>query len=567
MKIVVMKQGILMIMALFLVIANGCRQVEKADLVITGGKVFTADHEGLHAEAVAVKGNKILAVGTAKEISRHIDPAVTKVIDAAGRAVIPGFNDAHAHFGPLDPDFIELRYTTDPAVITAKVKEQANRIQKGELIYGGHWEHEMFSTGEWPTKELIDAVSPDNPVVLRRTDGHSALVNSFVLKQSGITKATPDPFGGEIMRDPVTGEPTGILKESAMSLIRTGAVEVERTEQEEREREWTGYILALQMAAESGITSIQIPGSANFGMYDSIMALGSLTCRIDIGGELTSDPSRLDKYEEMRNKYPSSGEWIRFGYLKDFMDGTLGSATAMMFEPFADEPEKTGLPQMSYEELEARVLAADVRGFQIGIHAIGPKANNWILNAYEKAREVNGVRDSRHRSEHAQILIEEDIPRFRALGVIPSMQPVHCITDKRFAEKRIGTERSRWAYAWKSLADSGAKLAFGTDYSVEPINPMEGLYASVTRKDRKGEEGEGWFPMEKITMEKAVEYYTLGAAYSQFMEERKGMLREGYLADITILSEDIFNIPEEMIMSVKADYTVVDGKIVYERKK
>ncbi len=554
-------------MALFMVIASGCGQTEKADLVITGGKVFTADPAGLHAEAVAVKGNKILAVGTVKEISRHIDPAVTKVVDAAGRAVIPGFNDAHAHFGPLDPDFIELRYTTDPSVITAKVKEQAVRVKKGELIYGGHWEHEMFSTGEWPTKELIDAVSPDNPVVLRRTDGHSALVNSYVLKNSGITKSTPDPFGGEIMRDPVTGEPTGILKESAMSLIKTGAIEVERTEQEEREREWTGYLLALQMAAESGITSIQIPGGADFGMYDSIMAQGKLTCRIDIGGELTADSARLDKYEEMRNKYPSSGDWLRFGYLKDFMDGTLGSATAMMFEPFVDEPDKTGLPQMSYEELETRVLAADSRGFQIGIHAIGPKANNWILNAYEKAREVNGVRDSRHRSEHAQILTEEDIPRFASLGVIPSMQPVHCITDKRFAEKRIGTERSRWAYAWKSLADSGAKLAFGTDYSVEPINPMEGLYASVTRKDRKGEEGEGWFPMEKITMEKAIEYYTLGAAYSQFMEERKGMLREGYMADITILSEDIFNIPEEMIMSVKADYTVVDGKIVFERKK
>ena len=567
MKIVMMKQGIFLIMASIVVLAAGCRQPEKADLVITGGKVFTSDPAALCAEAVAVRGNRILAVGTAKEISRHIDPASTKVIDAAGRAVLPGFNDAHAHFGPLDPDFIELRYTTDPSVITARVKEQAGRVGKGELIYGGHWEHEMFTTGEWPTKELIDAVSPDNPVVLRRTDGHSALVNSYVLRNSGITRSTPDPFGGEIMRDPVTGEPTGILKESAMSLIKTGAIEVERTEAEKRERELTGYLLALEMAAGYGITSIQIPGSADFQMYDSIMSHGKLTCRIDIGGELTSEAERLDRYETLRQKYPASGDWLRFGYLKDFMDGTLGSATAMMFEPFTDEPDKDGLPQMSYEELEARVLAADSRGFQIGIHAIGPKANNWILNAYEKAREVNGVRDSRHRSEHAQILIGTDVPRFAALGVIPSMQPVHCITDKRFAEKRIGTERSRWAYAWKSLADSGAKLAFGTDYSVEPINPMEGLYASVTRKDRKGEEGEGWFPMEKITMEKAVEYYTLGAAYSQFMEDRKGMLREGYLADITILSEDIFNIPEEMIMSVKADYTVVDGKIVYERKK
>ena len=566
-KIVVMKQGIITVMVLMLIVAQGCRKAEKADIVISGGKVYTADPLGLQAEAVAIRGNRIIAVGTEKEIGRYIDPEYTKVIDAAGRTVLPGFNDAHAHFGPLDPDYIELRYVTDPAVITARVKEQVSRSQKGQLIYGGHWEHEMFTTHEWPSKELIDPVSPENPVVLRRTDGHSALVNSYVLKESGITKNTPDPFGGEIMRDPVTGEPTGILKESAMSLIKTGEIKVERTAEEEREREWRGYLMALEMAAGYGITSIQIPGSADFDMYDSIMAHGKLTCRIDIGGELTADPVRLDRYEQMRQKYPSTGDWIRFGYLKDFMDGTLGSATAMMFEPFNDEPDKSGLPQMSYEELEARVLAGDSRGFQIGIHAIGPKANNWILNAYEKAREVNGVRDSRHRSEHAQILIEEDIPRFGSLGVIASMQPVHCITDKRFAEKRIGTDRSRWAYAWKSLADNGARLAFGTDYSVEPLNPMEGLYASVTRKDRKGEEGEGWFPMEKITMEKAIEYYTLGAAYAQFMEDRKGMIREGYLADITILSENIFDIPEEMIMSVKADYTVADGKIVFEREK
>lgn len=561
-----MRQTILLIIALLLAVGSGCTKREKADLVITGGIVFTADSLNPWAEAVAVKGNRILAVGSDRQIGRYVDQQATKVIDAGGRAVLPGFNDAHAHFGPLDPDYIELRYVTDPSVITNRVKEQVARSQKGQLIYGGHWEHEMFTTREWPTKELIDAVSPDNPVVLRRTDGHSALVNSYVLRNSGITKSTPDPFGGEIMHDPVTGEPTGILKESAMSLVRTGAIDIELTPEEERERQWNGYLMALQMAAEYGITSIQIPGRANYDMYDSLMAAGMLTCRIDIGASLTADPERLDRYEALREKYPASGDWIRFGYLKSFMDGTLGSATAMMFEPFTDAPDKIGLPQMSQEELEARVLAADSRGFQIGIHAIGPKANNWILNAFEKAREVNGIRDSRHRSEHAQILIEEDIPRFAELGVIASMQPVHCITDKRFAEKRIGIERSRWAYAWKTLAESGAKLAFGTDYSVEPINPMEGLYASVTRKDRKGEEGDGWFPMEKITMEKAIEYYTLGAAYAQFMEDRKGMLRKGCLADITILSENIFNTPEEMIMSVKSDYTIVDGRIVYERK-
>lgn len=562
-----MKKYIIAPFVLILMLSAGCGRAERADLAIVNGKVFTADTLMPDAEAVAVRGNIIIAVGSRKDISRYIDPSTTVVIDAGGSSVIPGFNDAHAHFGPVDPDYIELRYITDPSVITEKVREQVSRLEKGQLVYGGHWEHEMFTTREWPAKELIDAVSPDNPVVLRRTDGHSALVNSYVLKQSGITGATPDPFGGEIMRDPVTGEPTGILKESAMSLIRTGAVKVERSAEEEKEREWRGYLLALQQAAEYGITSIQIPGSADFAMYDSIMTAGMLTSRIDIGAELTADPGILDRYEELREKYPSSGNWLRFGYLKDFMDGTLGSATAMMFEPFNDDPGKTGLPQMSYEELEARVLAADSRGFQIGIHAIGPKANNWILNAYEKAREANGIRDSRHRSEHAQILTEEELPRFAQLGVIASMQPTHCITDKRFAEKRIGTDRSRWSYAWKSLADSGARLAFGTDYSVEPLNPMEGLYAAVTRKDRKGEEGEGWFPMEKITMGKAIEYYTLGSAYAQFTDDRKGMLRQGYLADITILSEDIFNISEEMIMSVKADYTIVDGKIVFERKR
>lgn len=546
---------------------SGCSDHQKADLVITNAKILTIDKDNPTAEALAVRGDKIIAVGSGKEIKKYIDKSSTSVIDASGRLVIPGFNDAHAHFGPVDPDFIELRYVTDPAVIAARVREQVARSAKEQLIYGGHWEHEMFTNREWPSKELIDSVSPDNPVVLHRTDGHSALVNSFVLRASGITAKTPDPFGGEIMRNPVTGEPTGILKESAMGLIKTGEKKVIRSDEEEKERTWKGYLLALQQATEYGVTSIQIPGNADFEMYDRIMAEGLLTSRIDIGGVLTDDTSRLTDYETLREKYPREGDWIRFGYLKDFMDGTLGSATAMMFEPFNDEPGKSGLPQMSYEELEKRVLAADARGFQIGIHAIGPMANNWILNAFARAREINGPRDSRHRSEHAQILIESDIPRFAELGVIPSMQPTHCITDKRFAEKRIGSDRCRWAYAWKSLADNNARLAFGTDYSVEPLNPMEGLYAAVTRKDRKGEEGDGWFPVEKLTMEKAIEYYTLGSAYSQFMEDRKGMIRQGYLADIIIVSDDLMTVPEEKIMMTKVDCTITGGKIVFERGK
>jgi hypothetical protein len=235
-----------------------------------------------------------------------------------------------------------------------------------------------------------------------------------------------------------------------------------------------------------------------------------------------------------------------------------------MFEPFTDNPSSSGLAMMPYEEFESMVVAADKSGFQIGVHAIGDKGNNWTLNAYEKAQQVNGKRDSRHRDEHTQSLKLTDIPRFAQLGVIPSMQPTHCISDKKFYEKRVGPERCKGAYAWRSLLDAGSILAFGTDYPVEPLNPMEGLYAAVTRKERLGEEGEGWFPEQKLTMEEAIRYYTWGAAYAQFMEDRKGMLRPGYLADIVILDKDLLTIPESEIMKTKVDYTIVGGKVVFE---
>jgi len=528
--------------------------------------VVTIDKDNPRSEAIAFKGEFIIAVTTNEGIEKYIDPDSTQVIDAGGRLVIPGFNDAHAHFAPVDIDYIDLRYITDPNIITEKVKEKVAQADPGELIRGGHWEHEMFTDKQWPTKELLDPVAPDNPVVLRRADGHSVLVNSYVLKNSGITKDTPDPFGGEIQRDPETGEPTGILKESAKQLIKTGAIDVERTPEEEKERLMKGWEAAFQMARELGVTSLQHPGDGDAAIYQEFLDKGRLTVRVDVAGCLTKDAEELKKWDDLRKKYPPEGNMIRFGYIKGFMDGTLGSATMMVYEPFEDQPDKTGLPQMPYEEMEAKVIACDSMGFQVGIHAIGPKANTWVLNAYKKAGEVNGTRDSRHRIEHAQILIKEDIPRFAELGVIPSMQPTHCITDKRFCEKRIGKERSKYAYAWRSLLDANAKIAFGTDYTVEPLNPMEGLYAAVTRKDRMGEEGEGWFPEQKLTMEEAIELYTLGSAYSQFMEDRKGIIKEGYLGDVVIIDRDLLSIPENEIMSAKIDYTVVGGKIVYKRK-
>jgi len=540
---------------------------EKADLVIINGKVLTIDKDNPVSEAIAVKGEKIIAVGTSSEISHMISKGLTKVIDAGGRLVIPGFNDAHVHFGPLDPDYIELRYTTDPSVITQKVAAQVAKSKPGQTIRGGHWIHELFTEKKWPSKELIDKVSPGNPVVLERADGHSVLVNSYVLNMSGITKETKDPFGGEIQRDPETGEPTGILKDAAMKLIRTGNEIITRSQAEEKERTWQGYLLAMKEAREIGVTSIQNAGDADFQAYERLQREGLLTSRIDIGAPLTGDTSVLNKYREKEKKYPRTGNWIRFGYLKAFADGSIGSSTALMFGPYTDDSLNSGLAMWPYEELEKMVLSADKMGFQIGIHAIGDKANNWILNAFEKAIEINGKRDSRHRDEHTQTVRLSDIQRFARLGVIPSMQPTHCISDKLFYEKRVGYERCKGTYAWRSFIDAGSILAFGTDYQVEPLNPMEGLYAAVTRKDRLGEEGDGWFPEQKLTMEEAIKYYTLGSAYAQFMEDRKGMIKTGYLADIVILDKDLLTIPEDQIMKTKVDYTILGGKVVYSSGK
>lgn len=554
--------------ACLLFIIGGCKKPytgPPADLVIKNAKVVTIDKDNPHAEAVAVKGEFIIAVTSNRTIDQYVEEGTTKVIDAKGRLVIPGFNDAHCHFRAIDPDYIDLRYITDPKIITERVKEKVAQAKPGELIRGGRWEHEMFYNKQWPTKELIDPVSPNNPVALSRADGHSILVNSYVIKHSDITKDTPDPFGGEIQRDPVTGEPTGIFKESAQRLLKYGAVRVKRTPEEEKQRLMKGWQAAFDMAARLGVTTVQLP-PGRFEMYQKFRDMEKLTLRVYVGQPLPEDEQKLQGYVELQKKYPLEDNWIRFGFLKGFMDGTLGSGTMMVFEPFEDEPDKTGLPQMTYEELERRVIAADKMGFHIGIHAIGPKANRWILNAFEKAQEVNGKQDSRHRSEHAQILALDDIPRFAELGVIASMQPTHCITDKRFAEKRIGYERCKGAYAWRRLLDAGAKIAFGTDYSVEPLDPLEGLYASVTRKDRAGEPGPGWFPDQILTMEEAIELYTLGSAYAEFMEDRKGMIKVGYLGDLVIYDRDLMTIPPEEIMKSLVDYTIVGGKVVYQRK-
>jgi len=548
-------------------VASG-RNTPVADLVIRNARILTIDKDNPRAEAVAFEGERIIAVTSNAGIEKYIQRGVSQVIDAKGRLVVPGFNDAHIHFGPIDPDYIDLRYITDPAIITERVREAVAKVQPGELIRGGRWEHEMFHNKQWPTRELIDPVAPDNPVVLSRADGHSVLVNSYVIRQSGITRQTPDPFGGEIQRNPATGEPTGIFKETAKALLKYGEKPVRRSAEEERERQMRGWRAAFEMAAKNGVTSIQLPPGADVEIYEKFRDLGELTVRVYVGGSLTADEKKLRRYAELRKKYPREDNWIRFGYLKGYIDGTLGSGTALFFDPYIDAPDKSGLAQMPYEELERLVVAADKAGFQIGIHAIGDEANRWVLNAYEKAQQLNGKRDSRHRIEHAQVLDANDIPRFAVLGAIASMQPTHCITDRRFAEKRIGPERcEEGAYAWQRLLDAKAAIAFGTDYPVEPIDPLEGLYAAVTRKDRAGERGDGWFPDQKLSVEEAIELYTLGAAYAEFAEDRKGMIKEGYLGDVVIFNTDLTTMPREQIMSAKVDCTIVGGKIVYTREQ
>ena len=539
----------------------------KADLVIINAKIITIDPDLPRAEAIAVKGETVLAVGANSEVEKFIKEGSTFVLDAGGRLLVPGFNDAHIHFtsGGHSMMNLDFRYVHDVDAIRQMVADKVEHAKPGELIVGRGWEHETFPDKKWPTKEILDAVAPDNPVMLSRADGHTVWVNSYIIERSGITKSTPDPPNGTIMKDSITGEPTGIFKEGARRLLKVeNAVQLTPEEQEARADQ--ALELALDAARKTGVTSIQ-QLNGEYERFKRFQEMGKLTVRVTFNMSLPSTEEELTKLDELRRRFPQENDWLRFGYLKIFIDGTLGSGTALMFDPFEDEPETSGLPMMPYEEFERRIVAADSMGFQTGTHAIGDKGNNWVLNAVERAMEVNGKRDHRHRSEHAQILTDEDIPRFAQLGVIASMQPTHCITDKRFAEKRIGLERCRGAYAWQRLLQSGAHVAFGTDWAVEPIDPLEGLYGAVTRKDRAGEAGDGWFPDQKLSWEKAIELYTLGSAYAEFMENRKGMLKKDFLADMVLFNRDLTTIPPDQIMSSKVDVTIVGGKIVFERSE
>jgi len=537
----------------------GCQQgSQKADLILKNGVFFTGNALQPKVQAVAIRGDRIVAVGKNEEADRFLGE-MTRVIDLGGLFGCPGFNDAHLHFlsGGKSMQEVDLTGASSVREIQRRVLKKLSKLPPGSWVTGRGWDQTLLPGKEWPTRRILDVIAPDVPVCLSRVCGHAALVNSKALRIAGITADTPNPPAGEIMRDPVTGQPTGILKEEAMTLVfqyipplSEEAVEmaVER---------------ALFEAKRFGVTSVQDNTSARMlEVYQKLLDEGRLTCRISEWPPLRED---LKEYKRLRQKY--KGTMIRFGLLKGFADGSMGSRTAAFAEPYLDDPTTRGIPQMTQEELNRLVLGADKEGFQVGVHAIGDEGNRMVLDAYALARQVNGGRDSRHRIEHAQVLKEADLSRFDELGVVASMQPTHCISDMRWAEERIGTQRCRYAYAWRSLKDRGAVLAFGTDWPVEPLNPMLGLYAAVTRRDTLGYPSGGWFPRERVTIEEAIEAYTLGSAYAEFMDEEKGSLEPDKLADIVILDRNLLEGSPEEILKTKVIYNILGGKIVYQREE
>ncbi len=544
-----------------------------AHVVIVNARVHTVDPAKPAAEAVAICGERIGQVGTNEEVRKLAGPTA-RVIDAGGKLLLPGFNDAHVHLvrGAEEIVGVDLRPAKTPQEFAQRIGAHAKTLPKGEWILGGYWDHEAWPDKALPTREMIDAVTPDNPVFVNRLDGHMGLANSLALKLAKVGREVPTPDGGAIVRD-AKGELTGVFKDNAMALI-TKAVPDPTVEQL-----LPKIRAALNHAASLGVTTIQDMTASRTEMsaYTLLWAASELTARIyaiqnfAVDGKGPGD----NRTRVTINRDPGGpttehrGEeqfWLRTGGLKLFADGSMGSGTAAFFEPYADDPKTSGLLLQSPQALEKAIFDADAVGFQLVVHAIGDRANAVVLDAFETLQKQRGARDRRPRIEHAQVVRQEDKARFRQLGAIASIQPSHCIDDMRWAEARIGLARSAISYNFKSFVDAGARIAFGTDWFVEPLNPMLGLYAAVTRQFPDGTPAGGWFPGERITMEQAVEFYTMGSAYAEFTETHKGSITEGKLADLVILSRDIFKVPPREILDTRPVLTMVGGRVVHESR-
>ena len=526
-----------------------------ADLVVVNANVHTVDSKRPMARSIAVLGDKIIAVGSDSDTKPLIGPK-TKVIDAKGKLVIPGFNDAHVHFLETGSQLssVDLRDAKTPQEFVERIKAFAAKLPKGRWILGGKWDHENWTPNNLPTAAMIDAASPDNPVFIDRLDGHMALANSLAMKLASVNKDTKDVEGGEIVRD-ASGNPTGVFKDAAMNYVAKVIPDFSFEQKLEAAQAATDH------AASLGVTSVQdMSAGTDVGVYQELLRRGTLKTRVYAC-------STLSDYKRWQNTgvhHAFGDAMLRVGCLKGYSDGSLGSTTAWFFDPYKDDPKTSGLASDEIPKMPEMIVAADKAGLQIMIHAIGDRANATVLDNFNKAEQANGNRDRRFRIEHSQHLRQEDIRRFGSQKVVASMQPFHIIDDGRWAWKRLDEKRLKGTYAFRALLDSGGVLAFGSDSPVAPLNPIWGVYAAVTRRTLDDKNPNGWLPEQKISVDETVRAFTWGSAYAEFQDNVKGTIEVGKLADFVILSDDIFTIDPVKIRDVKVMQTVVNGKVVYE---
>jgi predicted amidohydrolase YtcJ len=530
-----------------------------ADLIIRNARVWTVDRSQPEADAVAVLGDRIVAVGSNEQIASWQGPN-TRVVDAGGKRLLPGFNDAHVHFvdGGAQLDNVQLNDATSTAEFARRIGEQAAKLQKGEWLLGGDWDETKWSPAELPTKALIDPLTSGIPVAVDRYDGHMILANSLALKLAGVTASTAEPPGGVIVRDE-KGNPTGALKDAAADLVYK--VIPPLTHDQRRH----AVERALAHAASLGVTSVQHmnPEFTDVAIYNELLNEGKLTTRIYAAPLIT----QVDDEVKIGIRRAFGGPYLRIGAVKAYADGSLGSHTAYFFEPFRDQPDNRGILSDEMHPISLmrdRMMQADAAGLQICTHAIGDAGISAILDIYAEIDKEHGDRDRRWRIEHAQHMAAKDFDRFAQLRVIASVQPYHAIDDGRWAESRIGRDRSSRTYAFRTFLNHGVRLALGTDWDVAPLNPMLTLYAATTRATLDGKNPNGWFPEQKLTTQEAIEAYTMGSAYAEFQENEKGSITPGKLADMVLLSEDVLTIDPVKIRDVKVLETWVGGKLTYE---
>jgi predicted amidohydrolase YtcJ len=536
-----------------------------ADLVLRGGRIWTVNKKQPQAQALAVWRDRILVLGSDADVRPLIGPG-TRVIDLKGRRVVPGFHDSHVHLlsSGMRLSQVVLKDAKDEAEFGRRLREYDRKLPKGRWMLGGDWDHDRTFAGKLPTAALLDKYVPDRPVFLRRYDGHMALVNTRALRLADITAATPDPGGGVIVRKAGGKEPSGVLRDTAMGLV---ARLVPRPSEEEV---LAAVRAALGEARRYGVTSVQDMDGSDpatrrtlLRVLQRMAAQGKLTLRVKLYFPLRAWRSLA----EVGVLVGFGDVWVQIGSLKDFIDGSLGSTTAKMYEPYQNEPGSTGIFLRPLSRLRDDVLAADQAGLGVAVHAIGDRGNAELLDIFAEVSKKNGPRDRRFRVEHAQHLRPQDYRKFADLNVIASVQPYHAIDDGRWAEGRIGKKRCASSYAFRSLLDAGAKVAFGSDWAVAPLNPLLGIDAAVNRRTLDGKHPGGWFPEQKIRVEEAVEAYTLTSAYAAFQEKDRGSLEVGKLADLVVLSRDILDPAErDRIAQAEVLLTVVGGRVVHEKR-